>query len=201
MFRDVPDLLKRVACVVALLVIWTFLDKSPVEFVAICTAVTFANAALSRLQQRDAKPKCGWSTLTVSLAEWAVAIALFGLTSLFFYVFWFVGSARVDARSQMIALQCLIAAFAVMSAFMAWHSFSSFTRWNEDCVEQYTVLLGWRKIRFEDVVSGRYNDLTGCMTLEARDGSRVYIPLMHNGAQAFMEELEIRCALGRCSSR
>jgi len=191
MFGNIRNLAGGVAALAVFLAVNTFVFGRAIDntkLIVIYMATTLTLLGLSRAQRRSASRRDGWSYLTVSLAQWLVAGALLGLTGLFLYVFYFVGSARADAASQMAALQLLIAGFATMSALACWANFSSFTRWNGECVEQDTLFLGRRAIRFTDIVDVRETWLDN-LRIQGADGSAIHIPKMHNGAHAFAEEL------------
>jgi hypothetical protein len=104
----------------AVLVANTFIFGQRIENAELVFIYALANLVilgLSRAQRRSASARDGWRYLTVSLAEWLTVTAVLGMTGLFFYISYFVGSARINAKSQMIALQFLIAGFSIMSAF------------------------------------------------------------------------------------
>jgi hypothetical protein len=194
MFGSARNVAGSVATLAAFLAINTFVFGRVIDntkLIVIFLVTNLALLGLARAQRRSASRRDGWNYLTVSLAQWLVAGALLGLTGLFLYVFYFVGSERADAASQLFALQLLIAGFATMSALMCWATFSSFTRWNGEGVEQATLFLGHRAIRFTDIVDVRETWLDN-LRIESANGTTIQIPKMHNGAHAFAEELARR---------
>jgi hypothetical protein len=122
------------------------------KVIVIVGSVSLVLRILPRLQRRSGRQRNGWNCLTVSVAEWLMCVLALGLTCLFLWVYYFVGSARADADYQMFMLQLLIFGFAVITAVAWWTTFSSFTCWNKDCIEQDTVLFGLRRIGFSQIV-------------------------------------------------
>jgi hypothetical protein len=147
---------------------------------------------LPRMQRRKASERDGWRVLAPGVGEWFVIALLLSLTGLFLYVFYFVGSSRPDAATQMFWLQVLIVAFTAMSALAAWSMFASFTRWNVEGVEQDTIFIGRRAVRFDDIVAWQGEDWSGNCYIVAADGTRMRIPAMHNGVRQLFEELARR---------
>jgi hypothetical protein len=152
-------------------------------------------ALVSRLQRKDPLESEGWKILTAGGMEWLALILGSGLTGLFAYVFFFVGSARHDAAFQMLMLQVLIVAFAIMTAFSFYSVFMVTTRWNDWRLEQDSFIFGKRTICFTDV--SRLLPLTWAdvLRIDAVDGTRIYVPLYRNGAAAFVDELMTKLGL------
>jgi hypothetical protein len=157
------------------------MDMGTVLFMA--AVLVFVILVFPRLQRKAGRQHEGWKYLTVSIAEWLMCVLALGLTCLFLWVYYFVGSARADAAHQMFILQLLIVGFAVITAVAWWTTFSSFTCWNKDCIEQDTVLLGVRRISFSQIDELHYESWSNSGVIDGTNGARIRIPLMHNGAQ------------------
>jgi hypothetical protein len=151
-------------------------------------AITAAIVGLAKLQKRAPRVHDGWQYLTPSAAEWCAVLGCFAMTLLFLYVFHFVGSARADAESQMIALKCLIAGFAFLTVAGFIFSFGSRVRWNDQCIEQYPLFLPRRTIRWAEVAWGG-ESWTGRAWLAASDGTVVRFSPGQNGAEALFRTI------------
>jgi NADH:ubiquinone oxidoreductase subunit 6 (subunit J) len=80
----------------------------------------------------------GWRCLSPSMMEWFVTVGCFVMTSIFTYVFFFVGSARADAASQMFSLKLLILGFGTIT-ILCMLSFPIRVRWNEHCIQNRSM--------------------------------------------------------------
>ena len=163
--------------------------------VVIYIAVTLGLYWFDRAKRRTARHRDGWNHLTVSWGQWVIAVVLLAVTLLLIMIFFNFGSARSDAAYQLSALQCLIAGSSLLTAAMGWFSFSSVTRWNDDVIEQDTLFMGRRAIRFADIVGVRHVIWTDSIRIEGEDGAVINIPSMHNGSQEFLETLMVKLGL------
>ena len=194
MFSALRPIARSVLALVAMLALNTLIGQ-PLpngQIVLMYVVISVVCIGLPRMQRRRASERDGWRVLTPGVGEWFVIALLLSLTGLFLYVFYFVGSSRPDAATQMFWLQVLIVAFTAMSALATWSMFVSFTRWNDDGVEQDTLFIGRRSVRFDDVVAWRGEDWMGNCYIVAANGTRMRIPAMHNGVRELFEELARR---------
>lgn len=194
MFSTLRPLAGNIFALAAILALNTMLGR-PLpngQIVLMYVVINAVCIGLPRMQRRKASERDGWRVLTPGVGEGFVMVLLLSLTSLFLYVFYFVGSGRPDAATQMFWLQVLIVAFTAMSALAAWSMFASFTRWNDVGVEQDTLFIGRRWVRFDDIVAWHPEDWSGNCHIEAADGTRLRIPAMHNGVGQLFEELARR---------
>lgn len=109
---------------------------SSIKILAIYAVVTLVQTGFDLAQRRHGRIRGEWHHLTPSLMEWFALIGCFALSVLFLYIFFFVGSSRADAASQMTILKWLIIAFTIGTAIVFRGSFSSDIRWNDEQIEQ-----------------------------------------------------------------
>jgi Ni/Fe-hydrogenase subunit HybB-like protein len=143
-----------------------------------------AVVALTALQKPDARVREGWHYLTPSAVEWFALIGSFAITALMLWVYYFVGSARADAATQMLILKCLIAAFAAGTGIVFFTSFACELRWNDRSIEQHRLLFGAKTLRFADIVAGGMNPLTQAVWVADADGTVIRFSPYANGAQS-----------------
>jgi hypothetical protein len=148
-----------------------------------------ALTAISMLRTQRARHRDGWKHLTVSLSDFFLVAGLVGMTAFFLYVFYFVGSARSDARSQMIGLQVLVAGFATLSALAAWCTLGFNTRWNGQIIEQEGLFIRKRQVRVDNLATLDFEAWSNCYRLQAYDGTRIRILRSHNGAEELIRDL------------
>lgn len=161
------------------------------KILAIYAVVTLFQAGFDIAQRRRAALKDGWHHLTPSPMEWFALIGCFALTGLLLYVFFFVGSARADAASQMTVLKWLIAAFALGTALVFHGSFASSVRWNDEQIEQHSL--------FRPAVVIRWSDLEGvemtwaqAVRLVSRSGAAITFSPYQNGTASLGQAVEAR---------
>jgi hypothetical protein len=187
MFRELRYVLLSLLSLVLLLVVNTLVfgrGESNLRLLAIYLAVTFILSGLGYLQKRETRVREGWRYLTPSAMEWFCLIIGFGLTALFLYVYYFVGSARADAETQMLVLRLLIGAFGVGTAAIFFGSFASELRWNEDRIEQRRLFLGPKTVRLADIVAGGVESFTQYVWIAGADGTVIRFSPYQNGSEA-----------------
>jgi len=163
---------------------------SPIaEPIFMASAAASGLLAFSLLPPGKARHGARWKHLTLSSADLVAAGACVGMTVLFLYIFYVVGSARPDATSQMMGLRLLIVGFASLSAFAAWHTFARVTRWNDHSVEQDVLFFGRRTIHFRDIAFIGYETWSASYVIGARDGTRIKVLHMHGGVKELWQDL------------
>jgi hypothetical protein len=126
----------------------------------------------------------GWHYLTPSAMEWFGLVGCFTLTALLLWVYYFVGSARADADSQMFVLKILIVAFAAGTALIFYNSFASELRWNDQTIEQHHAFRPSKSMKFTEIVDGGMNPLTQSIWIAASDGTTIQFSPYANGAES-----------------
>jgi hypothetical protein len=152
-------------------------------------------ALLGRLQRKRPVEHKGWKVLTPGGSEWLTIVVGGGLLGIFAWIFFFVGSARHDAESQMQVLQLLIAAFAGMTAFALYTSCMMATRWNDARIEQEAWGFGKRSISFTDICELSPVEWASILRIEAVDGTRIYVLLYQNGAAELVDDLKAKLGI------
>ena len=163
------------------------------KILAIYAAVTLAQAGFDIAQRRKASLRDGWHQLAPGPMEWFALIGSIALTGLLLHIFFFVGSARADAASQMTVLKWLIAAFALGTAIVFHSSFASSVRWNDEQIEQHSL--------FRPAVIIRWADLEGvgmtwaqAVRLVSRNGTAITFSPYQNGVAALSQTVAGRLA-------
>jgi hypothetical protein len=156
---------------------------SNIEILAIYAVVTLAQTGFDFAQRRSGRIRGDWHHLTPSPMEWFALIGCVALGVLCLCIFFFVGSGRPDAASQMTVLKWLIVAFTLGSAVVFYGSFASDVRWNDEQIEQHRL--------FGPKVIIRWADLAGVETawdqsirLFSRHGGVISFSPYQNGAAA-----------------
>jgi hypothetical protein len=162
---------------------------SNVRLLAIYAVTTLVLCGLAYFQRREGRVREGWHYLTPGAMEWLGLFAGIGLTVLFLYVYYFVGSARADAASQMVALKFLIAGFGAGTAAVFLGSFASELRWNDDCIEQHRLWRQPKTIRFADIVGGGMENWSGCVAIEGANGTVIRFSPYQNGAETLSRRI------------
>jgi hypothetical protein len=192
MFRDWRYVLQGLLWLLLLLIVNTFVfgrGTSNVRLLIIYAVTTLILSGLGFFQKRDTPVRAGWRYLTPSAMEWFGLIASFGLTALFLYVYYFVGSARADEESQMLALKFLIVGFGGGTAIIFFSSFASELRWNDDCIEQRRLFRSRKTVRFADIVAGGLERWTQYVWVAGSDGTMIRFSPYQNGAEALARTL------------
>jgi len=187
MFRDLHHVLRSLVLLLVVLAASTFVFGGRVDIlklVIVYAGVTLALAALTCLQKPTPRVQEGWHYLTPSAMEWFGLAGCFALTVLFLWVYYFVGSARADAASQMFVLKILIVAFAAGAALIFYTSFAGELRWNDETIEQRRPFLAAKTIKFADIVDGGMNPWTQSIWAAGSDGTVIHFPPYANGAEA-----------------
>jgi len=187
MFSNLRYVLLSLVCFVLLLAAATFVlgsSAKSVQYLITYVVTTLALTALALLQKRDPRLREGWRYLSPSAMEWLALVMSFALTVLFLWVYYFVGSARADAESQMFALKLLIAGFGAGTGAVFFTSFASEVRWNDDCIEQRRPFGATRTIKLSDIVAGGLNPWTHAIWIAASDGTVIRFSSYANGAEA-----------------
>jgi hypothetical protein len=187
MFRKLRYVLLSLLCFALLMVVNTFVfgrSESNLRLLAIYLAVTLVLSGLGYLQKRETRVHEGWRYLTPSAMEWFGLITGFGLTALFLYVYYFVGSARADAESQMFALRLLIGGFGIGTAAVFFGSFASELRWNNERIEQRRLFLAPKTLRMADIVAGGVESFTQYVWIADKDGTVIRFSPYQNGSEA-----------------
>jgi hypothetical protein len=186
MLHNLRLLLQSLGLLLVLAVVAFVFDRSVDDArpLIISTAAAVAVAALAHLQRPNPRLRDGWLYLTPSVMEWFALIGCFAFTALLLWIYYFVGSARADAATQMMVLKWLIAAFAVGTGTVFFTSFASELRWNDDQIEQRRPFLLAKTIRFADIVTGGTNPLTHTVWIAASDGTVIRFSHYSNGAEA-----------------
>jgi Ni/Fe-hydrogenase subunit HybB-like protein len=183
-FRSLAWPLLGLVILIAVLVVVTGGSLDGVRpFISVAVAM-LAMVALIALQRPHARVREGWHYLTPSAMEWFALIGSFALTALMLWVYYFVGSARADAATQMLILKCLIAAFAAGTGLVFFTSFACELRWNDRSIEQRRLLVGAKTLRFADIVAGGMNPLTQAIWVAAADGTVIRFSPYANGAES-----------------
>lgn len=161
---------------------------SNIEILAIYAVVTLAQTGFDFVQRGSGRIRGEWHHLTPSLMEWFALVGCFALTCLFLYIFFFVGSGRPDAASQMTVLKWLIVAFTLGTALVFYGSFSSDIRWNDEQIEQRRL--------FRPAVVMRWADLAGVeigwdesVRLLSRRGGVISFSPYQNGAASLARKI------------
>ena len=85
------------------------------------------------IARKRARYRDGWYYLTPGPMMWFGLIAGALMTGLFCYVYFFVGSARADAATQMKWLFGLIVVFDLLTMLTAYAIIVDVVRWNDFC--------------------------------------------------------------------
>ena len=187
MFHSLRHVLHSLVLLIVVLGASTFVLGARVDVlrvVAVYVAVTLMLAALMYLQKPAPRVRGEWHYLTPSAMEWFGLLGCFTLTALLLWVYYFVGSARADAVSQMFVLQLLILAFAAGTALIFYNSFASELRWNEHTIEQNQAFRSPKAIKFADIVDGGMNPLTQSVWIATAGGTIIQFSPYANGAEA-----------------
>jgi hypothetical protein len=88
----------------------------------------FLGWAMHNLRAVDANAD-GWRTIRAGVAIWAPLAGSAAFSLLLLYVYFFVGSARADAESQMMACLGVALAFALGAAALAASAFGQSVSW------------------------------------------------------------------------
>jgi hypothetical protein len=108
MFQSLRHVVQSLVWLLVVLAASTFVFGGRVDtvrLVMVYVGVTLALAALTYLQRPNPRVREGWHYLSPSAMEWFGLVGSFGLTLLLLWIYHFVGSARADAGTQMIALK------------------------------------------------------------------------------------------------
>ncbi len=187
MFQNLRYVLQSLVLLLVVLAASTFVyggQLETVRLVAVYFGVTLTLAALTYLQRPQPRVQEGWHYLSPSAMEWFGLVGCFGLTLLLLWIYYFVGSARADAATQMVVLKLLIVAFAAGTAFLFYTSFASELRWNDHMVEQHRPFRPTKTIRFADVVDGGMNPWTQTIWIVASDRTVINFMPYANGAES-----------------
>lgn len=187
MFKSLRHVLLSLACflIVVLGLIFLFGDRvSGARMSAIYAAVTLALPALAYLQKSTPRIRDGWQYLTPSAMEWFALLGCVAMTLLFLWVYYFVGSARADAASQMFILKILIVVFVAGAGITFATSFAGELRWNDEAIEHRRPFAAPKTIRFADIVRGGMNPLTQSIWVAGSDGTVIRFSPYTNGAEA-----------------
>ncbi len=179
--------LQGLICFLLLFAAATFVlgaDAKSVQYVIADVAATLALSGLTYFQKRVPQVREGWLYLSPSALEWFALASTFALTVLFLWVYYFVGSDREDADTQMFALQLLSVGFGAGTGFVFLVSFASEVRWNGDCIEQRRPLRATKKIILSDIVASGLNQWTHAIWIAAADGTVIRFSSYANGAEA-----------------
>ena len=187
MFHDLRHMLQSLTGPLLVLAVVAFVfDRSVDDMrpLIIATVAALAVAALAYLQKPDPRARDGWLYLTPSVMEWFALIGCFAFTALLLWIYYFVGSARADAATQMMVLKWLIAAFAAGTGMVFLTSFASELRWNDHAIEQRRPFLAAKSVRFADITTGGMNPVTQSIWIAASDGTVIRFSPYSNGAEA-----------------
>jgi hypothetical protein len=126
-----------------------------IEGLALVALGLAANALLylllrSALRQR-AQVHDGWRYLRPGAVAWIGLPLSLGFTGLLTYLYLFVGSARADAESQMLALFLLCVGFNLITIFVAYTTAVERVRWNETHIERRTLFFETRSMCWHEL--------------------------------------------------
>lgn len=162
---------------------------SHLQLILTYVAINAVFFAFALFQRRRGSSREGWNYLTPSLLEWAAVILSFGMAGFLLYIYYFVGSDRPDAESQMQIVSWMILVFAVGGAACFYFSFLVSTRWNDQRIE-YHVPFGTPQTILIRYISGvHYERWSESFLVEDEDGQRIRIPTFRNGAQSLLEAI------------
>jgi NADH:ubiquinone oxidoreductase subunit 6 (subunit J) len=187
MFRNLRHVLQSIVWFLILLAALTFVFGGSVNsarLVVVYVVVTLTLAALAYLQKPYPRVHEGWHYLTPSAMEWLGLVGGVTMTLLFLWVYYFVGSARADAASQMFMLKILIVSFAAGTGIVFYTSFAGELRWNDHAIEQRQLFLAAKTIKFVDIVGGGMNPWTQAIWAAGSDGTVIRFSPYANGAEA-----------------
>lgn len=162
---------------------------SNIEILAIYAVVTLVQTGFDFVQRRSGRIRGDWHHLTPSLMEWFALVGGFALSALFLYIFFFVGSSRADAASQMAVLKWLIVAFTFGTALVFHGSFASDIRWNDEQIEQRRLFGRPVVIRWADLanVAMRWDQ---SIRLTSSGGAAISFSPYQNGAAALARKIK-----------
>ncbi len=132
-----------------------------IKFMLIATVVFGVNVILVTLQGKTARYRDGWHRLTPGPMMWTAVIGGALLTFFFCYIYFFVGSTRPDAETQMNWLLGLLVAFDLMTMIVAYSIVADEVRWNETRIERRTFLFGRRSMSWNELAEIGIEPATG----------------------------------------
>lgn len=138
-----------------------------------------ANAARDVETGRD-----GWKRVRPGggISAIIIAAATFSLGA--FYIYFFVGSARSDAESQMRACLGIAMAFGLGAVALTFQAFWSSLSWQGRTIRRTTLAGSERMARIDDIVSIDYSTLRSSFLIRFADGWKVEAnPYMHGTRQ------------------
>jgi hypothetical protein len=159
-----------------------------IRILAIYAVVTLVQTGFDLAQRRKGRIRGEWHHLTPSAMEWFALIGCIALAMLLLYVFFFIGSSRADAASQMTALKWLIIAFTLGTAIVFYGSFASDIRWNDERIEQHRLFRPAIVIRWSDL-AGVEMTWTQAVRLISHGGDVISFSPYQNGVASLGEKL------------
>ena len=162
---------------------------SHLQLILIYVAINAVFLAAVLFQRRKARSRDGWHYLTPGLMEWAGVILSFGLAALLLWVYYFVGSDRSDADTQMQIVIWMILVFASGGAICFYFSFLASMRWNDHRIEYLVPFRSPQTILFRYITDVHYERWSESFVIEDEDGQRIRIPTFRNGVQSLMQAI------------
>lgn len=178
------------AAVLALASYAVFGRETAIRNFAIVLTVSLVLTGLSSLQRKEAATeRDGWRALRPSTMHWVSLVLSGGITGLLLYIYFFVGSARADAATQMKILGGLVVAFGACTVISFATCFVAKVRWNGERIESWLGPRLRRAIAWRDLAGAEFREPSGPIVLYAQTGEKLSIDPNCNGAEELCEEL------------
>lgn len=142
----------------------------------------------------------GWHRVRPSGGQYGMIGACAGFTLLLFYVYFFVGSARADAESQMKILSVLASAFLAMTLWAIWSTFHESVEWQGGAIRVRSIFGGERRASIDSLETIGFASVQSVFLLRFRGGQVVKLsPYMH-GTRQLLQHID-RVAPGAAPER
>jgi hypothetical protein len=189
---DLRSVLKSVAGLAVILLVNHFafgqkISHWQIGFTYLLLNVLYFLAAFFR--RRAGRVVDGWHYLTPGVMEWVGLVLGAGLSLLFVYIYFFVGSARADAAFQMTVLKWLIIVFSSLTALVGFWSFAMSTRWNDERIERFVPFRPLHTILLRDIVSVSHESWSDCLLIEDAGGKRLRVSPYQHGAESLVRKI------------
>lgn len=133
----------------------------------------------------------GWRTLRPGVTIWGTILVSAAFSLGLFYVFFFVGSTRADAETQMMYCLVMAIAFGLGSAAMAYAALSRVVSWRGAKLRVRPLLGAPVEKRLDELVRTDFRAWSGLHVLTFADGYVVTVSPYEIGARDLLERIGV----------
>jgi hypothetical protein len=160
-----------------------------IKYLLIFTVAFGCTFFMTFLARKRARFRDGWYYLTPGPMMWFALVGGALMTALFCYVYFFVGSARADAATQMKWLFGLIVAFDILTLFTAYAMMADIVRWDDMCIERRTLLFQIRRMNWNELSDIGIEGASGYWWISRFAGPRIRFSPYYGGFEQLMQKI------------